>query len=182
MSDGTFLLCLTGQIEWVDILASSGSSWHCKYEFSSGPDWRILGGLEAGLSQIVNIINNGDKVVLNLPIEIQYKSTNPYGWPQLVLSVYKEMQLAGYGRCHVPLKPGNHTVEVSLSKPQASSILGYVASFFGYQPELLQPKMLATTAGNNLILMESSGTAQISFNIVSQGFQSLGYDIRIVKD
>ncbi|XP_072381021.1 B9 domain-containing protein 1 [Diabrotica undecimpunctata] len=182
MSDGTFLVCLTGQIEWIDILATSGTSWHCKYEFSSGPDWKVSGGLESGLSQVANIVNNGDKIVLNLPIEIQFKSTNPYGWPQIVLSVYKNSTLAGYGRCHMPIKPGIYKLEVFLSKPQASSMLGYLASFFGYQPELLQPKMLATTAGNNLLLMETTGHALISINVITQGFQNLGYDRGAVKD
>ncbi|KAG5872815.1 hypothetical protein JTB14_025269 [Gonioctena quinquepunctata] len=159
----------------------SGSSWHCKYEFAFGPDWKIIGGLEAGMSQVANVVNNGDKVVLNLPVEIQFKSTNPYGWPQIILSIYKSMQLAGYGRCHMPLRPGSHTLDIHLAKPQASSMLGYIASFFGYQPELLQPKMLATTAGNNLIQMENSGHAQMVLNVVTQGFQSLGYDIGNMK-
>lgn len=61
------------------------------------------------------------------------------------------MQLQGYGRVHMPLRPGNHKFDVILAKPLASSMLGYLVSFFGYQPELLQPKMLATTAGNNCI-------------------------------
>lgn len=67
----------------------------------------------------------------------------------MVISVYKEMSLEGYGRTHIPIKPGNHHLEVNLGKPKASSLLGYLGSFFGYQPELLQPKILATTAGNN---------------------------------
>lgn len=49
----------------------------------------------------------------------------------------------------MPLKAGFHKLQVSLAKPVPSSLLGYVASFFGYQPELLQPKMLASTAGNH---------------------------------
>lgn len=68
--------------------------------------------------------------------------------PQVVLSVYKNMSLEGYGRCHIPLSPGAHSLNISLSKPLTSTFLGYIASFFGYQPELIQPKMLATTAGN----------------------------------
>lgn len=59
------------------------------------------------------------------------------------------MQLEGYGRVHMPLRPGVHKLDVPLSKPQAASLLGSFFSFFGYQPELLQPKMLATTAGNH---------------------------------
>ena len=79
MSDGTFLVSVTGQIEYVDILAPAGSAWHCKYEFVTGPDWKIIGGLEAGLSQISNVVVNGDRVVLNFPLEINFKSTNIYG-------------------------------------------------------------------------------------------------------
>ncbi|KAJ8956725.1 hypothetical protein NQ318_014080 [Aromia moschata] len=177
MSDGTFLVSISGQIEWIDVLAPAGTSWHCKYELFSGPDWKIIGGLVAGLSQVANVVNNGDKVVLNFPIEVQFKSTNPYGWPQIILSVYRNMHLEGYGRAHMPLKPGSHQLDVYLSKPQASSLLGYIGSFFGYQPELLQPKMLATTAGNNLIRMESTGQAHVTVNVVTQEFQTLGYDV-----
>lgn len=74
---------------------------------------------------------------------------NGIAGPQIVLSVYKGMQLEGYGRVHMPLRPGVHKLDVSLAKPVGSSLLGYVGSFFGYQSELLQPKMLATTAGNH---------------------------------
>lgn len=69
--------------------------------------------------------------------------------PQIVLSVYRDMTLEGYGRTHVPIKPGLHKLDVSLSKPQPSSLLGYIGTFFGYQPELVQTKMLATTEGNS---------------------------------
>lgn len=83
MSDGTFLVSITGQIETIDILAPSGTSWHCKYEFVTGPDWKIIGGLESGLSQTSNVVVNGDRVVLNLPIEVNFKSTNIYGCKNL---------------------------------------------------------------------------------------------------
>lgn len=79
MSNGSFLIFISGQIEWVDVLAAAGSTWHCKYEFVAGSDWKIIGGLEAGLSQTASIVRNGDRVVFNLPIEVIYKSTNPHG-------------------------------------------------------------------------------------------------------
>lgn len=65
------------------------------------------------------------------------------------MNIYKGTQLAGYARSHLPLKPGLHKLNISMIRPQASSILGQIASIFGYQPELLQPKMLASTDGNN---------------------------------
>lgn len=75
----SFLVSIAGQIEYAEVLAASGSNWHCKYEFVAGVDWKSVGGLEAGLSQIVNVGTNGEKVVFNLPVEIVYKSTNPFG-------------------------------------------------------------------------------------------------------
>ncbi|KAL1494109.1 hypothetical protein ABEB36_009760 [Hypothenemus hampei] len=176
MSDGTFLLIISGQIEFLDVMAPANTSYHCKYEFYSGPDWKIIGGLENGLSQVANIINNNDKVVFNFPVEVQFKSTNPFGWPQLVLSVYKEMKLEGYGRVHLPTQPGCHKMEVNLSKPKSGYLLGQLWSFLGYQPELLEPTNLASTTGTNLIRMVSTGKAFMTFNIVTQGFLTLGYD------
>ncbi|GJQ81803.1 hypothetical protein Trydic_g344 [Trypoxylus dichotomus] len=176
MTDGTFLLSINGQLEWVDFLAPAGSEWHCKYEFIAGPDWNIISGLEAGITQIATIVRNGAKIIFNFPIEIVYKSTNPYGWPQIVVSVYNNTQIKGYGRAHMPIRPGCHDLRISLSRPQPSTFLGYIGTFFGYQPELLQPKMLATTAGNHLIRMISQGEVQLSLNILTQNFTTLGYD------
>lgn len=118
--------------------------------------------------------------------------------PQIVLSVYRDMTLEGYGRAHVPIKPGLHKLDVSLSKPQPSSLLGYIGTFLGYQPELVQPKMLATTEGNSrkfsyyyyhnnilfltqsflsVIQMISTGNVMITLNVLTQGFENLGYDV-----
>ncbi|KAI4457094.1 b9 domain-containing [Holotrichia oblita] len=176
MTDGAFLLSINGQLEWVDYLAGAGSIWHCKYEFVAGPDWTIISGLEGGVTQIANIVRNGAKIIFNFPIEIVYKSTNPFGWPQIVISVYSGSQIKGYGRAHVPIRPGCHDLHISLSRPQPSTLLGYVGTFFGYQPELLQPKMLATTAGNYLIRMICQGKVKCSMNVLTQNFTTLGYD------
>lgn len=59
------------------------------------------------------------------------------------------MHLEGYGRVHIPIQTGARKVDINLSKPQSSTMLGYLGTFFGYYPELLQPKMLATTVGNH---------------------------------
>ncbi|RZC42036.1 hypothetical protein BDFB_015052 [Asbolus verrucosus] len=68
----------------------------------------------------------------------------------------------------MPLNPGLHKLDVSLSKPQASSLLGYIGSFFGYQPELLQPKIY--------------GEIRICVSVVMQGLRNLGYDLGRAKN
>lgn len=69
--------------------------------------------------------------------------------PQIVLSLYSTTVLQGYGRAHLPLQPGVHYLDVPLSKPQPSTILGYFASFFGHQPELVRASLLASGTGNH---------------------------------
>lgn len=79
MSDGTFSLSVMGNIEYIDTLAESGSAWYLKYDIVVGTDWKIANGIEAAVSQTVNVTKNGHKVILGLPVEVGYKSTNPSG-------------------------------------------------------------------------------------------------------
>nr|AAX30277.1 SJCHGC02686 protein [Schistosoma japonicum] len=49
---------------------------------------------------------------LNFPLDITWRSTNPFGWPQIVLHAYgvdvfgKDV-LRGYGAVHIPVKIGS---------------------------------------------------------------------------
>ena len=61
---------------------------YCRYCFNFGPDWSAMSGVDVGLSQIAQKANGHDsRIVWNFPIDIVFKSTNPHGWPRLVLSV-----------------------------------------------------------------------------------------------
>ena len=61
----------------------------CRYSFSYGPEWRIMQGIDQGFSQVARKGTSGDaSVVWNFPVDITFKSTNPFGWPRLVVSVY----------------------------------------------------------------------------------------------
>jgi B9 domain-containing protein 1 len=49
--------------------------------------------------------------VWNFPLDVTYKSTNVFGWPQLVLAVYGvdgmgRDVIKGYGSAHLPTCPG----------------------------------------------------------------------------
>lgn len=50
-------------------------------------------------------------VVWNFPLEISFRSTNAFGWPQLAISVWGPDLLGnevirGYGATHLPTSPG----------------------------------------------------------------------------
>ncbi|CAJ0915141.1 unnamed protein product [Ranitomeya imitator] len=72
----------------------------------------VHGGVEEGISQIASK-NRAvtQSVVWNFPVEITFKSTNPFGWPQIVISVYGPDAFGndvvrGYGAVHLPFTPG----------------------------------------------------------------------------
>jgi B9 domain-containing protein 1 len=48
-----------------------------------------------------------------MPFECSLRSTNPYGWPQLVVTcAYPDFLgrevIKGYGVCHIPTTPGRY--------------------------------------------------------------------------
>ena len=68
----------------------------CRYTFSHGPDWRILQGIDHGFSQVAQKGGGGGEantgVVWNFPIDVTFKTTNPHGWPRVVVSVYSQVR------------------------------------------------------------------------------------------
>jgi B9 domain-containing protein 1 len=84
-TEGTtvFLLSVTGQV-------SSGhfpdlDDLYCHHSFVTGPDWAVTAGLSDGLSQSARRREGGTdhKVVWNFPVDVTFRSTSPYGWPQV---------------------------------------------------------------------------------------------------
>merc|ERR1711988_1403797 len=74
--------------------------------------WTVLEGQKEGISQIARKSSGQNRrVVWNFPLDIAFKSTNAFGWPQLVVSVYgmdalSRSVIRGYGRVHLPISPG----------------------------------------------------------------------------
>ncbi|XP_045841870.1 B9 domain-containing protein 1 isoform X5 [Meles meles] len=102
---------------------------YCKYSFVYGQDWAPTAGLEEGISQITSKSQDVRRaLVWNFPIDVTFKSTNPYGWPQIVLSVYGpdvfgNDVVRGYGAVHVPFSPGRHKRTIPMFVPESTSKL-----------------------------------------------------------
>jgi len=59
----------------------------------------------------VNVYRPDGSLVWNFPLDVTFKSTNAFGWPQLVLSVFEVDRLGrdiikGYGSIHLPIAAG----------------------------------------------------------------------------
>ncbi|XP_069917637.1 B9 domain-containing protein 1 isoform X4 [Oryctolagus cuniculus] len=86
-------------------------------------------GLEEGISQITCKSQDvRQALVWNFPIDVTFKSTNPFGWPQMVLSVYGpdvfgNDVVRGYGAVHVPFSPGRYRKTIPMFVPESTSKL-----------------------------------------------------------
>ncbi|XP_018620074.1 B9 domain-containing protein 1 isoform X1 [Scleropages formosus] len=176
-----FLVMINGQIEGANF--PEYDDLYCKYCFVYGNDWAPTSGLEEGISQIA-CRGQGTQpaLVWNFPLEITFKSTNPFGWPQIAVSVYGPDTFGndvvrGYGAVHVPLTPGKHVRTVPMFVPESTSRLQKFTSWLmGRRPEFTDPKVVAQGEGREVTRVRSQGTVTISFNIVTKDMKKLGYD------
>ena len=82
VSSSMFCVSVTGQIESASFLGFDNV--YCKYCYKYGNDWSVVSGIEDGISQIARTSDNNQLFVWNFPIEVAFKSSNAFGWPQLV--------------------------------------------------------------------------------------------------
>ena len=144
-----FVVMATGQIE-------SGryeglDSLYCRYAFNCGDDWRVVSGVEEGITQMSTASGTGGEqgliAVWNFPIDVTFRATCAHGWPQIVVSVYGSDSLGhtdtivGYGATHLPLQPGRHELYVRTFRPLASSLFLRLQSWSA-EPRPPQPQRL----------------------------------------
>ncbi|VDP13533.1 unnamed protein product, partial [Soboliphyme baturini] len=128
------------------------SNVYCKYTFAYGQDWSVVAGIEDGITQLSHpsqVATTRGQFVFNFPLEITFSSTNPCGWPRLVLSCYGtdffgHDVIRGYGATTLPVSPGSHKKTVPMFVPRSSS--GFQAVFgwlLGRRPEFADPTFVA---------------------------------------
>jgi len=176
-----FLLSVVGQIETADF--PEFDNIYCKYCFMYGPDWTITSGVEEGISQVAKRSENDYRLfVWNFPVEVSFKGTNPYGWPQLILSVYGidvfgNDVVRGYGVCHVPISAGKWNKKIAMFVPESSSLLQRITSWLtGRRPEYIDPRVLAQGEGREVTRVRSQGQVNVSFSVMTKDFMSYGLD------
>ncbi|XP_029169147.1 LOW QUALITY PROTEIN: B9 domain-containing protein 1-like [Nylanderia fulva] len=179
--EGQFFLSITGSIEHAEFYEADNV--YCKYRFHFGPEWNVVTGIEEGLTQMCKCSNDPrNLVVWNFPLDITFKSTNPHGWPQLIMLIYGldwfgRDVIRGYGVCHLPLKTGHHEKRVSVYVPESSSTLQrFMEWLTGRRPELIDPAILASGGGRELTRMRVEGVVTLTFNVVLKDLFKLGYD------
>ncbi|XP_037093635.1 B9 domain-containing protein 1-like, partial [Pollicipes pollicipes] len=139
-------------------------------------------GLDEGISQISKRSQDERQLLVwNLPVEVSFKSTNPHGWPQLIVSCYGpdlfgNDVIRGYGVCHVPVCSGSHRVRMAVFVPESTSQLQKLASWFtGRRPELADPVTLALGEGREVMRVRSQGVVTCRLQVLTKDLRRLGY-------
>ncbi|EQC31989.1 hypothetical protein SDRG_10189 [Saprolegnia diclina VS20] len=175
----SFHVMCTGQIQ--SITYDGVENLYCKYGLTYGSDWHLEHGVESGLSQIGYRAAARREIAFHFPLDMTFKTTNPFGWPRLVLSVYGMDMLGrdvirGYGSVLLPTVAGTHTKRIPLFKPQSSSMLqGFIAWLTASPPEFFDAKFIAQSDGRELTRVTSQGFATVEVNVTLHGFQQHGY-------
>ncbi|ELT89985.1 hypothetical protein CAPTEDRAFT_173681 [Capitella teleta] len=177
-----FLLMVNGQIETADF--PEHDDIYCRYCFVFGQDWVITSGLEEGITQMTRKSRDDRQAfVINFPLDVSFKSTNPHGWPQLVvhaygLDIFGKDVVRGYGVVHVPITPGRHTLRLPMFVPESSSRFQQLLSWMmSRRPEYTDPKVVAHGEGREVTRVRSQGYVTVTLNVVMKDMKKLGYDV-----
>ncbi|XP_047213429.1 B9 domain-containing protein 1-like isoform X2 [Girardinichthys multiradiatus] len=183
METTVFLLTVNGQIEGANF--PDYDNLYCKYCYVYGHDWAPTTGLEEGITQIASKSIQSHRLIWNFPLETTFKSTNPSGWPQLVVSVYGpdvfgNDVVRGYGATHIPFTPGHlfpflrHTRTIPMFVPEPTWRLQ--SWLLGRRPEYTDPKVVAQGEGREVTRVRSQGSVTVSFHIMTKDMKKMGYD------
>ncbi|XP_067002744.1 B9 domain-containing protein 1 [Anabrus simplex] len=179
-TSSVFLVSVAGQIE--SAIFPDLDDIYCKYCYTYGPDWTITNGLEEGISQIAKCSKDARQMfVWNFPLDVTFKSTNPFGWPQLIISVYGldifgNDVVRGYGLCHLPIAAGQYKKTLPMFVPESTSLLQKLTCWLtGRRPEYVDPKILAQGEGREVTRVRSQGWVRISLNVLTRDIAHHGY-------
>ncbi|EDW42036.1 B9 domain-containing protein 1 [Drosophila sechellia] len=160
-----------------------------RYEMVAGPDWQLCSGPQHGLTQLATNRRGhfNEPIVFNMPIEVTYKSTSPYGWPQILVSVFGRSGLGretllGYAHIHLPVfgsrRPADQTeqLQAPILMPKCPNMMADITSWLlRREPELKDPKVLLDNLKCKGLSMESYGSLQFQLSSMMRGARKLGY-------
>ncbi|XP_065566353.1 B9 domain-containing protein 2-like [Artemia franciscana] len=96
----------------------AGARWSLLY----GPKWKTISGQDDCRTQFDEPYF-GKQCTWSAPIDLHLLTTSVDGWPQFIFKILRKdfdtgtISLIGYGSCHVPSVPGQHSLKGFIWKP-----------------------------------------------------------------
>jgi len=179
-----FVVMVTGQIEAGRY--EGLDSLYCRYAFTFGDDWKVVSGVEEGITQLSTASGGGGEqgllAVWNFPVDVTFRATSAHGWPQIVISVYgndsfgRSDVIIGYGAIHLPIGPGRHELYIRTFRPLASSLwLRFQSWVNGMRPEFIDSLFPSKGEGRDVTRVQSFGVVKLALDVTVQGMDALGY-------
>eukprot|EP01113_Clastostelium_recurvatum_P045659 TRINITY_DN7871_c0_g1_i2.p1 TRINITY_DN7871_c0_g1~~TRINITY_DN7871_c0_g1_i2.p1 ORF type:complete len:127 (+),score=2.96 TRINITY_DN7871_c0_g1_i2:132-512(+) len=112
---------------------------------------------------------------------LYYRSTNPFGWPRLVVSVYGSdlfgrSIVVGYGSIIVPTCPGRFVNFVPLFTPVPPSTMERFTTWLsGQRIEFHDSKFVGKSQGRELTRVSSLGSVKVAWSVTTRNMAALGY-------
>ncbi|CAE8600464.1 unnamed protein product [Polarella glacialis] len=189
-----FRLVLNGEIESAEMGAGNHGPLMCVFSVQHGADWTILSGAPNGITQLaVSTVPMSSSVsswrgggglreaVWSFPLGLVFKSTSPFGWPRIAITVYgtdlcNRRVVKGYGSVHIPCQPGRHTRTIRLYCPLSSSPLTrLLGALFGNPAQFVDPRMITGTEGREVIRVQSGGKVRVHFEVLLKDTEVFSY-------
>lgn len=179
-TDNYIYINTTGQLESAYFpLGIHNSKLFCRYDIKAGPDWEFISGLQSGVTQLATAGYRMDKIIFNLPLEFMYKSTNPYGWPQIIFSLYgtnwwgKETSF-GYARIHLPIGIGNCKLRAPILILKYTNFWSALSSWItDRNPELKDPRILMDGTKSKSLSINTYGELIVSLQSITRDEEKL---------
>mmetsp|Transcript_16519 Transcript_16519/g.35730 ORF Transcript_16519/g.35730 Transcript_16519/m.35730 type:complete len:196 (+) Transcript_16519:181-768(+) len=179
-SASSFTVMATGQIESAEIPNCDNA--YLKFQLVAGEDWQLLDGLEEGITQAARVSQGFDQLLVwNFPLDVTFKTTNAYGWPQIVVSVYGldtfgRDVIKGYGCMHLPTCSGRFNLRLRLFKPRSASLIQSFTSWLtGMPAEFSDPRFPSYGEGREVTRVESSGIVNVQVSVLTKDMELFGY-------
>ena len=180
MTSPELVLSVQGQL--LSCTADNATDLFSKFAYNTGPDWKIISGCDAGVSQTART-DLEHVCVWNYPIDAVFKSPRPFGWPQVIVSVYGvnlfgNETVVGYGAFHLPTSSGHTAFNVPLFSRAPSTTEKFVSWFTGHMPEAISFNFIAGGDSREIIKTESHGFVRVSFDVVISGLKKLDLTVQ----
>jgi hypothetical protein len=184
---GCFTVVIHGTIVGAEV--PDADVLYCRSRLVRGREWAVVAMGAERVNTVDVVTQQAEKqpgptarFTWNAPFEVVLQSTNPFGWPQLALALGTvdssgKDRIAAYARCHVPMQPGSHALDLPLLAPAYSQPQHQFFGAFAVQPELRDPTFLCSTSDDRVVLTARPvpGHVRVTFNVMVSGLEELGY-------
>jgi len=109
-------------------------------------------------------------------LNLSFASSSLTGWPKLTLEVYRIVEegiadLIGYGWCHMPTTPGEHTREIPIFAPKGATVVEELASYFlGISPQYEDPSVITSPESRTGHVVKSMGLVTLNVSVIGRMF------------